>query len=105
MGPFNLDFASGIGSGVVDVSSAVGASRVGTITVSSGISQPVLFRSSVTAAGLVGEADTTISFDGNVDLTGGANLLGLTKLNNTLLRKPKYNLLIHNWGELHFERC
>jgi trimeric autotransporter adhesin len=84
-GPFNLDFASGIGSGVVDVSSAVGASsRVGTITVSSGITQPVLFRSSVTAAGLVGAADTTISFDGNVDLTGRANLLGLTKLNNTL---------------------
>jgi hypothetical protein len=38
----------------------------------------------VTAAGLVGAADTTISFDGNVDLTGRANLLGLTKLNNTL---------------------
>jgi hypothetical protein len=84
-GPFNLDFASGIGSGVVDITSAVGASsRVGTITVSPGISQPVLFRSSVTAAGLVGAAGTTISFDGNVDLTGGANLLGLTKLNNTL---------------------
>ncbi|NBS06478.1 MAG: filamentous hemagglutinin N-terminal domain-containing protein [Verrucomicrobia bacterium] len=47
-GPFNLDFASGIGSGVVDITSAVGASsRVGTITVSSGITQPVLFRSSV----------------------------------------------------------
>jgi filamentous hemagglutinin family protein len=84
-GPFNLDFASGIGSGVVDITSAVGASsRVGTITVSPGISQPVLFRSSVTAAGLVGAADTTISFDGNVNLTGRANLLGLTKLNNTL---------------------
>ena len=84
-GPFNLDFASGIGSGVVDITSAVGASsRVGTITVSSGITQPVLFRSSVKAAGLLGAADTTISFDGNVDLTGGANLLGLTQLNNTL---------------------
>jgi hypothetical protein len=84
-GGFDLTFSSGIGAGVVDVSSAVGASsRVGTIAVSTGISQPVLFRSSVTAAELVGAADTTISFDGNVDLTGRANLLGLTKLNNTL---------------------
>jgi hypothetical protein len=93
-GPFNLDFASGIGSGVVDITSAVGAStRVGTITVSSGISQPVLFRSSVTAAGLDGAADTTISFDGNVNLTGGANLLGLTKLNNTLYESQNTTFL------------
>ncbi|NDB96607.1 MAG: hypothetical protein EBZ78_10710 [Verrucomicrobia bacterium] len=84
-GPYNLTFASGIGSGVVDITSNVGAnSPVGTITVQAGITQPVLFRGSVTGVGLVGGLGTTLSFDGNVDLTGGANLLGLTQLNNTL---------------------
>jgi filamentous hemagglutinin family protein len=84
-GAANLTFASGVGAGAVTISSNVGANeRVGTILVSAGITQTVLFGGSVTAEDLTGEIGTELSFDGNVDLTGGANLLGLTKLNNTL---------------------
>ena len=92
-GAFDLTFAPGIAAGLVDISSTVGAStRVGTITVSEGIVQPVTFRDSVRANELDGEVGTALSFFGNVDLTGAATLQGLTTLDNTLFESQNSTL-------------
>jgi len=92
-GAFDLTLASGIGSGVVDISSTVGANtRLGTITVSEGIVQPVVFRDLVRATALDGEVGTALSFFGNVDLTGAATLQGLITLDNTLFESQNSTL-------------
>ena len=92
-GAFDLTLAAGIGVGVVDISSTIGANtRVGAITVSEGIVQPVTFRDSIRATTLDGQAGTALSFFGNVDLTGSATLQGLTTLDNTLFESQNSTL-------------